>query len=232
MARRFAISDHPDRDKIIRDIIKGEKSNREIARDYGLSHASIQRYINGKLMAQAAAAEEKQDIREGKAVLDRINEIIVRMEKLYDACDAYLRDPANPEKYDLFPRAWEFEVIYREEVPQGEKTKWVTRKQSLQQILEVIKNEGYEQPELYMKSEDPRKLIIQTAATIGKQLETIARIQGSIKDTINNTYTVNQYWVDFKGIILEAAQGHPDVLEKIKQKIAERLGGEDAKLFA
>jgi hypothetical protein len=231
LARRFAISDHPDRDKIIRDIIKGEKSTRDIAGAYGLSHASVVRYVRGRLMDQAAAAAEAQDIREGKAVLDRINDLILRMEKLYDACDAYLQDPANPEKYDLFPRAWEFDVIYRKEVYKGDKVTWVTRKESLQSIIESIKAEGYKQPELYMKSEDPRKLIIQTAAAIGKQLETIAKIQGDIKDTITNNYTLNQYWVDFKAIILKAAEGYPEVLERIQKAIEEQLHGEP-ELFA
>jgi hypothetical protein len=225
MAGKSSVDTHPDREKIIAAIIKGEKSYRAIAKEYGLYQATISRFVKKMLIPQAAAAMAEREERHGKAVLDRIEDILIRMHRLYDACDEYLQDPKNPGKYDLYPRAWEIDVIYR---TMNEKGKEVCRKEDLQSIIRRIEDSGYSQPELYVKSMDPRKLIIETARTIGSQLEIVAKIQGAIKEQMTTNITINQYWVELKELILGATKGYPAVRQAIVERLEHVIGNQTA----
>jgi hypothetical protein len=98
-----------------------------------------------------------------------------------------LQDPENPEKYNLLPRAWEIEVIYQEMVPAGDKVKTVTRKALLSSLLgRVSAPLNIDPVTVSYRHTDPRKLLIEAARGIKEQLELLAKIQGTIKDTVNN----------------------------------------------
>jgi hypothetical protein len=217
MAGVHIIDRHKDREKIIADIMGGVMSNHQIAQKYGISHGSVNRYIKHRLLQQAAEAAMARDEDEGKRLLDRVEEVMKRMHKLYDACDEYLKDPDNPERYELGPRSWDIDVIYRETNDAG---KTVARKAKLQELLERLSA----QLDLFdytvqYRIEDPRRLIVNVARTLTEQLEVIAKIQGAIKDTITNNYTVNQYWLSFKAVIIKATEGYPEILEKITKEL-------------
>jgi transposase len=188
---KSAVEAHPEREAIIRDIVEGALSNRAIAEKYGISHGAVNRYKNGRLLPKAAEAARERDRGEGAAVLARVEKVMARIQKLYDACDEYLQDPENPGKYNLFPRAWELEVIYRETVPSGDRVKTVVRKGTLSALLDRISEGlGIEPVGVNYHAADPRKLIIEASKAIKEQLELLAKIQGTIKDTVNNQINV------------------------------------------
>jgi transposase len=186
-----AIEAHPRREEIIRDIVEGGLSNRAIAAKYGISHGAVNRYKNGRLLPKAAEAAKARDGAEGGAVLARVEKVMERVQKMYDACDEYLRDPEEPEKYNLFPRAWELEVIYRETVPAGDRVKTVTRKAPLSALLaKAAEGLGIEPVSAGYRGADPRKLLIDAAKAMREQLELIAKIHGSVKDAVNHQINV------------------------------------------
>jgi transposase len=190
--RKYTVDTHPDRDKIIKAIISGERSLRNIAEQFGVSIACISGYLKGKLANQAAAVLSKEGDRHGRNLLDRIETIMVRMQKLYDACDEYLTDPENPERYDLGPKAWEIDIVYQ---ASNKKTgKLYKKSASLQELLNRLETKT-EALEIRFKHSDPRKLIIDTASVLSKQLELIGRIQGQLQeggDTTVNVLVINQ----------------------------------------
>jgi hypothetical protein len=217
---KYSVDTHPKRSEIVKAIIKGQESTRGIAKRYGISATAIQRYLNDKLTGAAAKVSAAKDEKEGKALHDRVETIMVRMQKLYDACDAWLTDPTDPTKYNLDPKAWEIDIVYRTVEPDTDKM--ITRKESLQTLLDKLDERGYQPWEVRHKVADPRKLIIETANAMARQLELVAKIEGAITEQIVNV-TVNQYWLEMKTIILKATEGFPQVREKIVRELEKGI---------
>lgn len=74
--------------------------------------------------------------------------------------------------------------------------------------------DGKNVAEINYKIADPRKLILDTANTLNKQLELIARLQGELQDvTVNITQTSE--WKEIQTTILQVTKDYPEVREKI-----------------
>jgi len=208
MSRKCTIEQHPHRERIVRALARRE-TYRQISEKYGVTISSLHRYMKEKLMPRATKVRIEQELRDGKGVLDEINRIMERLNKMFDACDEYLRDPNNSDKYWLGPRAEEVEVVYLEKGENG----GITRRQPLSTILREHDIKG---PILsvYYRHADPRKLILDTAKVLTIQLELLARISGEIKDvTINIINT--PVWIRLQQIILDATKDKPEVRKRI-----------------
>lgn len=219
-AKPRSIDIHPDKDEIIARILKGE-SQASIDRSYGFGKGVVWRYVQEVLAERVQKAVAKED----EAIEAQIRRIMVRMEKLYDACDAYLQDPDNPDKYDLNPRAWEIDITYRtwddsaddggedKDGNQRPPARLITRKESMQRILERMDQSRIEPWEVKFRHADPRRLIIDTASTLTKQLEVIAKILGMVPDF--GPTTINNYVVDARTVIVKALAPYPDAREAV-----------------
>ncbi|MDR1306027.1 MAG: hypothetical protein LBK74_00445 [Treponema sp.] len=177
--RKYTVDTHPDRERIIAEIINGDRSFRNIAERYGIPVTCISTYLNKKLIAQAASVLADDGGEKGTALLTRIESVVKRMQRLYDACDEYLRDPSRPDRYDLGPRAWEIEVSYRFPDPKNPK-KLTAGRDTLNNLLMRLEERKIHPTGIRFRHADPRKLIIDTAGTLTKQLELIAKIKGQI----------------------------------------------------
>jgi hypothetical protein len=215
------VDTHPDKDKIVRAIIRGDKPLRDIARQFKISKDSVCRYVKGKLVPQLAKAGEDEMEKNGMLLRERIEKVMERTQKLYDACDEYLRDPKDPAKYTLYPRAWEFDVQYIEIGKNGKARVAVKQMQELLGYLE--KKHRIAVVSAYFKSEDPRKLLVSVSAALTKQLEALARLHGDIKDTV----VINMYdtWVAVKDIIAFGTQDAPEVRKKILEELSRVENG-------
>jgi predicted transcriptional regulator len=193
--RRWTVDTHPEREKIIAAMIKGEQSLRSIAEQFGISSACITRYMQGKLASQAGAVLAEESDRNGSALLKRVETVMKRMQKLYDACDEYLQHPDDPNRYELGPKAWEIDVAYRLPDPKNPK-RTVSGHDTLNNLLAKCESKKNWPTSIRMMHSDPRKLIIDTASVLSKQLELIAKIQGKIQgpdgNTVVNVLVVNQ----------------------------------------
>jgi len=184
--RRRTVDTHPEREKIIAAMIKGEQSFRIIADQFGIPVSCITRYMRDKLTAQAGAVMAKEGAGNGSALLNRVETVMKRMQKLYDACDEYLRHPDDPDRYELGPKAWEFDIAYRFPDPRNPK-KYIAGHDTLNNLLAKCEAGNIRPLSVRFRHSDPRKLIIETAAVLSKQLELIAKIQGKIDGPGDNT---------------------------------------------
>lgn len=219
--RKWTVDTHPKKAQIIKAICAGKESLRGIAKQYDINASSVMRYVEDRLSEKAALARTTQDREEGQAVLDQLREVMGRMKKLYDACDDYLKDPVDPEKYNLGPRSWEMDIQYRT-VEEGTGL-MIQRRESLQNILDRIDKQGYQPWDVRMKIADPRRLIVETAGALTRQLELMAKIEGAIKETTINV-TINEKFLAIKAILVRATEGHPEVMARIVEEL-EREGG-------
>ena len=195
--RRWEVDTHPERETIIAALVKGEQSFRSIGKHFGISAAAITRYMHDKLAAQAAAVLAEDSEQKGANLLKRIEKIMKRMQKLYDACDEYLQHPEDPERYDLGPKAWEIDVAYRIPDPKS-RTKTISGHDTLNGLLAKLEAGNIKPLSIRLRHSDPRKLIIETASVLSKQLELIAKIQGQVQVFSGDT-TVNVLVVSPKG---------------------------------
>ena len=97
----------------------------------------------------------------------------------------------------------------------------VARRMNLQTLISRLRKDHKKTiVEVKYKHADPRKLIINTASTLTRQLELIGRIQGHIKDIVIH-YTLNEIWIKVKSIIYKATEKHPEVREKIIEQLED-----------
>ena len=217
--RRWTIDTHPDRAKIIKAICAGKDSMRGIAKHYDISASNVTRYLEERLSEKAALARAHQDREEGQAVLDQLREVMGRMKKLYDACDDYLKDPENPDRYELGPRSWEVDIVYR--TVEEDTGHMITRKEGLQAILDKLDQRGYQPWEVRMKQADPRRLIVETAGALTRQLELMAKIEGAIAETTINV-NISEKFLAIKAVLVKATAGHPEVMERIVEELEKQ----------
>lgn len=161
---------------------------RQIAEKYGLKPGAVYSRLGRQsfrtmVHATYAGPESGRYVHQQLNVLEELCASLQRVNMLYDACDEWLRDPDDPERYDLNPRAEEIDVIYSVDVPTRIGARRVTRKRKLSELLAKAQDEDglpfTAPPTVQTKQADPRKLILQTAAevrgTVGQAAE-IARL--------------------------------------------------------
>lgn len=216
MPRKLEVDQHPKKKQIIKALVKGD-SYRNITERYGVSKAALSRYLNKQLLEKAAKAKEAQDLKDGDLIVKEIQAIMDRCRKMYDACDEWLTDPNNPKKYYLGPRAEEVEVVYVDEVPDGDSTKTVRIKKQLYDMLREV-HTGVEVVSLKSKHADPRDLLLKTANTLNNQLELLSKIIGAIQETQVNIIK-NPSFIRVQNILIEATKDHPEVREKIAKEL-------------
>lgn len=218
--RKWTVDTHPKREQIIKAIVSGRRSLRNIGKQYGISIACISGFLKEHLLPQAAAAKIKRDLSDGNKVLDEIDYVMDKMRKLYQACNEYLTDPTNKERYELGPRGDQIDVVYID--ASGDMP--VRRKETLQAIFDRLAKKKITMLETKSRYADPRKLIIDTAAVLTKQLETIAKIHGLIKEGVNINITQIKQWPEIKTIIIDATKDAPDIKKKIIHGLAQIVG--------
>lgn len=191
--RKWTVEQHPKRDEIEQKIVEGV-SFRGIAGQYGIPQASLQRYVNQRFVKLAGEAIRERHLDHGEAIVERLHNIIKRLEKLVNAADEWLTDPEDPEKYNLHPRADEVEIIYYTEDGDGNPLR---NKKKLQDIVSEIEGTNKKVAELHWKNVDIRTLIPRTADSLHKQLDLVAKILGEVKggqegDTYNFIQVIEQ----------------------------------------
>lgn len=190
MANAYNVDQHPKKNAIIRALINQE-SYAKIANDYALSESAVKRYAYGRLRLNAAKALAKGNY-SGEALLARIEDTIVYVSKMYEACNDWLQDPDDHSRYNLDPRAYEHDVIYNEvNYDDDDKEYRIRKKANLQELLERAMRDNEEIIKVESKVADPRNLVLQTAQTLNKQLETLAKIAGVVQEVTNVDVNIN-----------------------------------------
>jgi hypothetical protein len=221
MANAYSVDKHPKKNAIIRDLVN-QVPYSQIAGNYGMTVNAVQRYATGKLRMNAAKAMAKGQY-DGVALLARIEDTIVYVQKMYDACNEWLQDPDDHSKYNLDPRAYEHDVIYNWVLTnqEGNETR-IRKKASLQELLERAMRDDEEIIKVESKISDPRKLILETAQTLNKQLETLAKIAGVVQEVTNVDVNVSVNTVLASTIVqvIQREVDDPEVVKRIVEGIS------------
>lgn len=168
-------------------------SQAEIASAYGVSKPRIcQRVKRLELTVTAASTLVPETARQHVAVqldaMEQLNRSLGRVNLLMDACDDWLRDPENPERYDLGPRSGEVDVIYEVEVTRGDRLVVEKRKKKFSELcayLEGTDDDGARFVGVVKgeyKHADPRELILKTANEVRQTMSTAADIARMLAD--------------------------------------------------
>ena len=221
MATVYRVDTHPKKNAIIRDLIN-QVPYQTIVDNYGLSYGSVQRYASKQLRMHAAKALAKNQY-DGVALLSRIEDTIVYVQKMYDACNDWLEDPDDHSKYNLDPRAYEHQVIYNKIIPGDDKDIRIRKKDSLQELLDRAIKDDEEVIKVESKVADPRNIVLQTATTLNKQLETLAKIVGVVQEVTNVDVNISfnkQIVSNVIKIIETEVADNPELMQRLIQGIA------------
>ena len=195
---KCSICAHPDRAAIDKAIVAAEPYRRIAART-GTSVTSLRRHKathlvdainraernrNGAIERRVVSIAEKQDA-DDLDVNTELRRIFLRLNKLMDACDAWLTDPDDPTRYNLNPRAHELSVTYEEVDTSGDRPIVLRRKKPLSELLAMIKQEQptFSWTVVEHKSADPRKLIVETANALRPSVELLAKLVGQLDES-------------------------------------------------
>lgn len=213
MSRTFAIYGHPKRQEIETAVLAGE-SCVAIAKKYGLSSSSVDRYKRKILKSQLKLAE----IKNIDEIMERLNDYLDLAEQGMESLQEMLEDPERPGLLTLAPHAGDIDVIFL--APEGEKM--VKKKASLQKLLNMV-NEHYPALETKYTGRDPRELLVKYMEVASKQLELLAKAKGDIVDTKVEVRAVTASASEIADKIRVALKPYPGAIEAVSDILCPKV---------
>jgi hypothetical protein len=214
-------------DDDLRQDLAAKRKAPEIAAKYGVSERAVYKRINQlkqtTTTALVAPAESQQFVGRSIDALGQLNRGLERVNLLMDACDAWLRDPADPEGYDIGPRADDVEVIYTVEVTTASGLQIQKRKKPLSELLACLDDGRDEDGARFSSVEkaeykhaDPRELILKTVQEGRQTVSAAAELAKMLADA-----QAMQQW---RETVLNAiGRAAPDVRDAIEGEIRSSL---------
>lgn len=216
MTRRCTVCQHPQRDRIDLAIVGSQEANRRIAAQFGVDEHAVRRHAGTHLPRRLLKAHEAQQVADADVVLRELQRCMERVNLLFDACDRWLRDPANPERYDVGPRAEDVDVIYAEEGLDG---KPVRKKARLSELLTRVAVGGLAAERSTYRHADPRELVLKTAGQLQGHLELLAKLRGELDERPQINVLLAPEWLTVRTALLEALWSYPEA----RTAVAARL---------
>ncbi len=259
---KCTICGHAQREEIDRALVRGE-SLRVLAKCYGTSHAALFRHKRDHIPAELARVVEAgtlaratalageverlalADDGRALAVMAELESMLRRVKKLFDACDDWLTDPDDPQRYDLGPRAEELLVHYW---AAGEQGRRVRAKAPLAELLGRAAGRGGEAGApaageaggragggsgeivvegLELRSADPRELILKTAKRLEAALQLVARLLGQLPGRSEqcgptvNVLVASPEWLTTRAAILAALEPYPEARAAVAEALRQ-----------
>lgn len=200
-------------DHLLRDEIAQGLTAPQIAAKYGISrqavHARVKRLeLTTTAVAVVAPTESRRFVNHQLDAMEQLAAGLARVNKLMDACDAWLQDPDNPDVYDIGPRANEVTVVYWEA---GDESLF-RAKAPLSKLLARIDKGGILTIEAESKFADPRKLILETVQEARQTVTTAVELARLLADA-----KAMQQFRD--ALLSEIAKVSPDVAQNIAEAV-------------
>ncbi len=221
MPRACTVCQHPERGAIEAALVAGQSAP-AIAAAYRVSHDAVSRHFASHLAdtlvraAQTVAAVQVEQQQDALDVMAELRRCFDRTNLVMDACDRWLRDPEDPTRYDVGPRAGDVMVIYLEPGADGKDHQ---RKAPLDRLLARL-GEGGMQPVGYeVKHADPRKLILDAVAQLRPSIELLGELVGELDARGSINVTVTAEWQTIRAALLEALAAYPEA----RTAVAARL---------
>jgi hypothetical protein len=237
MPRTCTICAHPQRPAIDKALV-GSGTFRNIALCFETSETALFRHKAQHLrplLAQAQQREarrgdvlgaqvQQQDAAEQAHALDVMTELqrcFERVNLLFDACDRYLRDPDDPSRYDVGPRADDVLVTYLDRFADGSMR---PKKAPLSRLLAKLADGGIPAEHWESKHADPRELILKTAGQLKGQVELLAKLLGELDERPQINVLISPEWLVVRTTLLQALAPYSDA----RVAVAARLGALEA----
>ena len=260
---KCTVCSHEEREEIDRALVRGE-GLRALARRYGASHSAMFRHKRDHIPAELAltatraveagrlaretalVGEVERRTERGLNVMAELESTLRGVNKLFAACDDWLTDPEDPERYDLGPRAEELLVHYWQTGEDGER---VRAKAPLSELLEQVAQlscavqpegtaaraaeagtgriavEGVELGGAGARFADPRELILKAAKRLEAELQLVARLLGQLpgpaeqNGTTVNVLIASPEWLTTRAAILAALEPYPEAREAVARAV-------------
>lgn len=226
-----ALSDSPRKvkftDKELRECLKDGLSQAAISRRFGCSQPAVSQRVKALGLTTASAAvaprESQRFVRRQIDVMEQLSLNLGRANLLQDACDRWLRDPQDPDRYDVGPRSEEVDVIYRVEVESGDRLIVQNRKKKLSELLALLAGEideeggriiGVDKGEY--KHADPRELILRTQ----QETRSTAALVMEAVQKLMDAQTMEAWR---KAVIEEIAKESPDCARRIAERVQRSI---------
>ena len=206
MPRKCSVCTHKAR-KDIDKMLVAEVTYRTITYMFSITRQTLIRHKKNHIPAFLLKSKETEEIAQAETLMDELRSYQKRVKLLFDACDRWLRDPKNPDQYDLSPRETEVNVVYTELV----NGKPVAKKERLSILLRQIKKSGKVPMGWEYKHADPRVLILKTANSLNKQLELLAQLSGELEKHIKIHIEASPEWIQLRTTILRVIEPFPEV---------------------
>lgn len=225
MGRVCTVCQHPERKALDAALVAVESPYRDIARRYGLSKDALLRHKADHLLPEIVAAWQAERHGNGLELADELRGWMTTISKLMRACDDWLTDPDDPERFTLAPHTTEI-VIHTEEA-QGSDSRPLRRKLRLSAALARVDGAADVGAITLVeaKTADPRKLILDTAKALEGQLRLLGELLGKIQTQGTVNFLASGEWLALRGRMLAALEGHPDA----RVVLAGALEGDDGR---
>lgn len=218
MPRQCTICRHPERADIDRALVAGERSNRRIATQFLVTEGAVRRHKAEHVPAALVDAAKEQEQSDAVDVMQELARALKRVNLLFDACDAWLRDPDDPTQYDVGPRATDVTVVYSDPSTEGTPER---RKAPLSELLARLDDTSYTIERWHYKHADPRELILKTHAQLNNSLELLAKLDGKLQQEGTINITINPQWVEIRMVLLTALAPYPDARAAVAAALLE-----------
>lgn len=214
-------------DQLRTDLASGLKPA-EIARKYGVSKPAVSKRLTKLELttttAAVAPAESQRFVRRQIDALEQLHRGLEKVNRLMDACDLWLQDASDPERYDIGPRADDVDVTYIVEVLTANGA-LVTqkRKKPLAELLACLDDGHDADGARFVRAEkseyrhaDPRELILRTVQEGRSTVTAAADLAKMLADV-----QLMQQW---REVVLNAiGRAAPDVRNEIIGEIRSSL---------
>ena len=236
MPRKCSACSHPQRGDIDAAVVADQEPLRAIAGRYGLSYSALQRHkaehlaeglargaeivqakragITAMIAAKAAErAESDAAVTDARniQVYEALGLAFARIGKLFDACDRFLTDPANPSEYTLAPRAHELEVVHQVVVgKRGDGTAIVENQKHLLSELLASSPETLRADDVVSvkwRQADPRQLVLGAARRLEAQQRWLADLLVKMQDHEAQDVARSPEWGVLREKIAAAVEG-------------------------
>ena len=232
--RHCKICYHAERAEIETAIIRGD-SKRSISVHFGIAVTSIHRHIKNHMIDAMAETEAVKAIvvrdtaiageqarqNGGLRVMEELERCFRRVNLMFDACDEWLRDPLEPGKYFIGPRATEIDVLYTERDDDGNVERC---RDNLQNLLDQV-NEVITGGIVLVQSRyaDPREMLLKASKGLQGHMNFLARLRDQLGERDGMDTATSEAWAQIRQVIIEELAEHPEIRIRIAERL-EQLG--------
>jgi hypothetical protein len=218
MPRVCTVCAHPEREAIDLALVNGEPM-RAIAGRYDVARTSLQRHQEAHLPEALLKADESKAVAHSIDIMGELQECIARVSLLSDACDRWLRDPDDPTRYDVGPRAQDVKVTYEEEAGTPERPRTIRKKAPLSELLARVEGR-YTVTAVETKHTDPRELLLKSYDRLQGRLELVAKLLGELASQPTVNVTISPQWIELRTLIVSALEPYAEAREALAQVLA------------